>query len=521
MNTYKRNAYAYSSIVAMGGFIFGLDAAVISGTVKFIVEEFSLSDLQLGAAVSAPVLGVLFALPLAGISCNKLGRKTTLQIVAFLYLISAIASALAPTFIHLVIARFVGGLAFSSISLASMYIGEIAPPRWRGKLVSMTQINIVLGLSAAYFLNYLILIWADSGVDWVRSIGLDQYTWRWMLGMEVIPALLWLGLLMIIPRSPAWLIYQGKMDQAKITLSKIYPKDKVESQLEEMKLSMADHSSNHKVAEQIRTIFSKRMRVILVIGLTMAIVQQATGINAILFYAPTVIEQMGLGTDAAFLQAIWIGITSIAFTFLALLLIDKIGRKIMVLGGLIWIIISLAVCAYGFHSAEYLLTEQSISELSELPNASTLRDLRGIKYEGDIAFKQAIIKSMGREAGKKHEAIILQKAASLNSGLIFIGILSFIAAFHFSVGPIMWVLFSEIFPIPIRGVAIPLFTLISSFTSYLVQQFFPWQLAEMGAASTFLSYGFIVLIGFLILSVYLKETKNMSLEDIQRKLVRS
>ena len=157
MGAQKNRAFTYAIIVAIGGFIFGLDAALISGTVNFISQEFGLTDLQLGTAVSAPALGVLLALPFAGYACNQFGRKRTLQIVAILYLFSAIASALAPNYLTLVIARFIGGLAFSSISLASMYIGEIAPPKLRGKLVSMTQINIVVGLSTAYFINYLIL----------------------------------------------------------------------------------------------------------------------------------------------------------------------------------------------------------------------------------------------------------------------------------------------------------------------------------------------------------------------------
>ncbi|MBN7813345.1 MFS transporter [Algoriphagus sp. H41] len=519
MNPYKRNAYFYSTIVAIGGFIFGLDAAVISGTVKFILVEFALTDLQLGAAVSAPVLGVLFALPLAGISCTRYGRKTTLQIVAVLYLVSAIASAFAPSFLMLVIARFVGGLAFSSISLASMYIGEISPPQWRGKLVAMIQINIVLGLSAAYFLNYLIVFWAETGGSWVTLLHLDEYPWRWMLGVEVLPALAWLVLLFFIPRSPAWLLNRGMEAQARQSLQNIYPEAEVDAQLAEMKSSLARSGSSPSVSLQVGQIFGKPMRLVLTIALTMAIVQQATGINAIMFYAPTIIEQLGFGADAAFSQAIWFGVVSVVFTMVALVLIDRFGRRLMVLGGLFWIFLSLCVCAYGFHSARYLLTSEALAEMADIPNATALGGLAGVEFQDDLSFKEAVGEILGRESAKTHEALLLQKAAVLDGALIFAGILSFIAAFHFSVGPIMWVLFSEIFPIAIRGVAIPLFTLISSFTSYLVQQFFPWQLAETGATATFLCYGAIVLVGFWILRSTLRETKNLSLEDIERKLV--
>ena len=515
MNNYQRNAFAFSTIVAMGGFVFGLDAALISGTVNYITQEFGLTDWQLGTAVSAPGLGVLIALPFAGYASNLLGRKKTLQIIAALYLISAIGSALAPNYLTLVAARFLGGLAFSSVTLASMYIGEIAPAQWRGKLVSMTQINIVIGLSAAYFINYLILQATQSGASWVDNIGITQYTWRWMLGTEIIPALIWLGLLFLIPASPYWLLYKGRINDAKKSLRKIIPEDEISLKIAEMQTSLQDGSTNYSAVMQIKEIFSKHMRTIFIVAITIAIAQQSTGINAILFYAPTVIEQIGIGTDAAFQQAIWIGLTSVLFTVLSLLLIDKIGRRPMILWGMVWIIISLLMCSWGFHQARYTLTQTSVLELSDIPNPERLNAIIGTEYQSDTEFKQALIHSIGEEDARKHSSLLLQKAAEMNAVLILVGILSFIAAFHFSVGPIMWVLFSEIFPISIRGIAIPFFALISSLMSYLVQQFFPWQLSTMGGSAIFLFYAITVAIGLVILYVSLPETKNMSIEEIQ------
>jgi len=512
---YQKNAFTYATIVAMGGFVFGLDAALISGTVKFITQEFGLSDWQLGTAVSAPGLGVLLALPLAGYASNWLGRKKTLQIIASLYLVSAIGSALAPNYGTLVAARFLGGLAFSSITLASMYIGEIAPSTYRGKLVSMTQINIVVGLSAAYFINNYILQATNSGAAWVDTLGITEHTWRWMLGTEILPALIWFGLLFTIPPSPYWLLYKGRGEAAKQTLQQIIPANEIAQKIKEIQSSLAKSSEDYAIGKQLKEIFSKHMRVIFVVAITIAIVQQSTGINAILFYAPTVIEQLGIGTDAAFQQAIWIGLTSVVFTVLSLLLIDKIGRRPMILWGMVWIIASLGICSFGFQQATYTITQEAISDMTAVPNADRLATLNDKIFESDTEFKQALREILGEEDARDHSSLLLQKAASMNGMLILIGILSFIAAFHFSVGPIMWVLFSEIFPISLRGIAIPFFALITSVTSYLVQQFFPWQLSTMGSSAIFLFYAVTVAIGLVILYFFLPETKNMTIEEIQ------
>lgn len=518
MSSYTRNAFAYAMIVALGGFIFGLDAALISGTINFLVQEFNLSDLELGTIVSAPGFGVLFALPVAGYASNFLGRKKTLQIIAVLYLISAICSAFAPTFWTLIAARFLGGLAFSSITLASMYIGEIAPPAWRGKLVSMVQINIVVGLSMAYFINYLILHSTRSGAEWALSLGIEENTWRWMLGAEIIPALLWLILLSIIPQSPSWLIYKGRIEKARTALTKILPVHEIQRYIDEKQESLSIAGEGRSIFSQVGEIFDKPMRITLIIAVTIAIAQQATGINAILFYAPVVFEQVGLGTDAAFAQAMWVGLSSFIFTVLSLVLIDKLGRRPLVIWGMVWIILSLGICSYGFFNARYMLTKEAISQIEEIQDKDKLNGVIGIEFGNDIEFKEALTQALGEEEARATSGILLEKATKIEAGLILFGILSFIAAFHFSVGPIMWVLFSEMFPLSLRGTAIPLFALITSIVSYLVQQFFPWQLNNMGASNIFLFYAAMVGIGLLILYKYLPETKNMSIEEIQFSL---
>lgn len=521
MDLQHRNAFFYATVVALGGFLFGLDAALIAGTVDYLTQEFSLTALQLGNVVSAPALGVLAALPFVGFICNRFGRKKTVMLVAILYLVSAMGSAFAPSFEILWGARFLGGLAFSSIALASMYIGEVAPREWRGKLVSMTQINIVVGLSGAYFVNYLINHWAGLEAGWVASLGIDQHTWRWMLGSEIPFALLWFFLLISIPESPSWLMYRNRPDDAERTLQKILPEKDIAHHMKEMRESLRKNPQSHGIGSQLKVIFGKRMRLIFIIALTIAIAQQSTGINAILFYAQTVFKQLGGGTDAAFSQALWIGLVSLVSTIIGLLLVDKIGRRPMIIGGMVWIVISHGWCSYEFKQARYTLTSEDIAELQYIPNPERLEPLTGLEFENDVAFKKALREALGDAEALEHQGALLQKAITMNAAFVLIGILSFISAFQMTVGPVMWVLFSEIFPISVRGLAIPFFTIVTSLTNYVVQQFFPWQLENMGMSTIFLSYAVVVSVGLIILFFTLKETKGLSIEEIQKKLARS
>lgn len=512
-----RNAFIYAAIVTIGGFVFGLDAAVISGTIKFITTEFGLSDLQVGMVVSAPGFGVLFALPVASYLTDKYGRKRTLQLIAALYVISAVCSALAPSFELLVAARFLGGLAFTSLTLAAMYIGEIAPAHLRGKMVAMNQINIVVGLSAAYFINYFLLQTLNSDAAWVAEYDLNKNIWRWMLGSEIIPAVLWFVLLLGIPKSPRWLALKGRMDEAKQVLHKLLPADKVNEELSQIKNNLASVEKT-TLGDQMKILFSPALRVALVIGLTFAIVQQITGINAILFYAPTVFEQIGGGTDAAFLQSVYVGIISVIFTVLALFFIDRVGRRPMTIWGLVWAVSSLLLCAYGFHSATYTLTADALAALPEALDASKLQALIGQEFGSDTSFKEALQQALGATDAKSFESDLLKAAGDLPSTLILFGILSFIASFQFSVGPIMWIVLSEVFSTKVRAVAIPVCAFVTSIVSWLVQQFFPWQLANMGARDIFIFYAVSTFIGLVILFRILPETKNKTIEEIEVEL---
>lgn len=508
-------------VVALGGFIFGLDAALISGTVRFVTTEFNLTDLEIGTVVSAPGFGVIFALMVTGVICDKIGRKKTLVIISFIYIISAVMSVMATSFESLVIARFIGGLAFTSLSVAAMYIGEIAPSHLRGKLVSIIQINIVVGLSIAYFANFAILEFSESCHPWVSALQIDTQTWRWMLGIEILPAIVWFLLLLNIPQSPRWLIMKRKEEKAKLIINQFNNTTQCEEEIAQIKQSLKSHNDKESFWVLFKSLFDSKVRGVMIIGLTIGIVQQITGINAIMFYAPTVFEQLGIGTDAAFFQAVVVGLVSIIFTVVAILLIDRLGRRPLVIWGLATATISLFACYWGFSQATYSLTDQALVALAGQMNVSELTSMANVVFHSDVEFKTALISVLGESDAKLYESELLQSAASINANLIIGGIIGFIAAFHFSIGPIMWVLFSEIFPTHIRGVAIPVFAFITSFVSYLVQQFFPWQLSVFGADEIFLFYAICGAIGFVLLFKIMPETKNKTIEEIEILLSRN
>ncbi|XQW83452.1 sugar porter family MFS transporter [Thalassotalea piscium] len=518
MKSKSHSVYYCAFVVAFGAFILGLDAALISGTIKFVGAEFALSDMQIGTMVSAPGLAVLFALMFTGYVCDWIGRKKTLIIISFVYIFSAVFSTFSPNYETLVIARFVGGLAFTSLSVAAMYIGEIAPPEKRGRLVSLVQISIVVGFSAAYFANYALLQLSQSDLSWVQSFGLNQNTWRWMLGLEIVPAIIWFLLLFTIPQSPRWLVMKGEDAKAKKILAEFESQTSAEQELLQIKESIAHTSISHTFVESFKKLFESRLRMAVILALTFAVVQQVTGINAILFYAPTVFEQIGVGTDAAFFNAVIVGVIGVVATTLAVFTIDRIGRRPMVIWGLASATICLCICFIGFNNADYKLTSEFVTQYQMTHALTGLETLANQVFSTDVEFKQALLTVMDPTTLRLHESALLQNAANINVWLIVGAILGFIFAFNYTIGPVLWVLFSEIFPTDVRGVAIPTFALISSAVSYLVQQFFPWLLTNLGAAHLFLFYTLCGLVGLVLLYRIMPETKGKTIEEIEQLL---
>lgn len=511
-NTHLRTAY-YAAVVSIGGFLFGFDASVISGVLGFIVPELDLSAWQVGLVVGAPTLAGLIAALLSGPISDYLGRKRVLLGLAVLYTVSAAGSALAPNYETLVAARFLGGLAFTSLGIAPMYIAEIAPAEKRGLFVSFNQLNIMLGFSAAYFANYFLLGASQGDAAWAQALMIDKHPWRWMLGIGALPAALWLLLLFLVPESPRWLALKGRIDEAGAVLAKLRPADRVASVLQEIAATVAEPAGS--LASRAAQLFKPAMKLPLAIGLAVGITQQVTGINAIYFYAPTIFEQSGVGTNAAFAQATLIGIINIIFTLLAMALIDRLGRRALLLMGLTGVIVSTALAGYGFREARYQLTEDAASTLATQIDAAALRPVIGVEYPDDLSYKSALTEALGERSVRTHEAQLIGAAIRINPTLVLIGILAFVASFALSLGPVMWVLFSEIFPNRIRGIAMAFVGFFNGLASFAVQFLFPWQLANLGSAATFFGYALFGIVGLALIAWLLPETKGRTLEQLE------
>jgi sugar porter (SP) family MFS transporter len=511
-----RTALYFASVVSLGGFLFGFDASVISGVISFIVPEFGLNDWQLGLVVGAPTLAGIIAALGGALLADVIGRRRVLLILALLYTVSALVSAIAPSFHVLVVARFIGGVAFASLGVAPMYIGEIAPREKRGMLVTVSQLNIVIGFSIAYFANYFVLLASQSDATWVQALGIDRYAWRWMLGIEALPAALWFLFLLLIPESPRWLVMKGRLEDARSVLARLKPPERIEPDMEEITASLRD--AKDKFFERMREIFLPAMRLPMVIGLIAAIAQQVTGVNAIYFYAPTIFEQSGVGTNAAFAQATLIGVINVVFTIIAMFLIYRLGRKPLLMIGLAGVIISTSIAGYGFRQASYELTGPAVSALSVEIDREALQPLVGVEFGDDLAFKDALREALGDRAMRQHSAALTQAAIDINPVLVLIGILGFVASFAISLGPVYWCLLSEIFPNRARGPAMAMVGFFNAMSSFVVQFVFPWELSNLGNAAIFFIYSALGLVAFVLLAWLLPETKGKSLEELEQVL---
>ena len=316
-------------VVSLGGFLFGFDAGIISGVMSYAGPQFDLNDAQTGWVVSSPSFAAMIAMLVAGRLSDRIGRKKILLAVAFFYALSAITSAYAISYETLYLSRMVGGLAFgAALILAPTYIAEISTAENRGKLVSIQQLNIVLGFFAAFLSNYYFNQYNVLGSQLLS----DENVWRWMLGVEFFPAILYFGLLFFVPKSPRWLYTKNYINQAKQVLERIHGSEQAEVEIESIEKNLEDSENSKSVS--VRDLFAPALRFIMIVGITLGILQQVTGINAIYFYATSIFKQTGIGTDAAFSSGVLLSFTTVVFTLLAIYLIDRMGRRQLLLVGM-------------------------------------------------------------------------------------------------------------------------------------------------------------------------------------------
>jgi MFS family permease len=512
MNPNRRYIIAVALTVAIGGFLLGFDATVISGAVPFIKQYFNLTgtsgDLKLGWAVSCLGWGALGGNAVAGFFSDRFGRKKVLLVTALLFAGSAVMSALATNFTAFVLSRILAGVAVGmAILVAPVYIAEISPSKQRGSLVSFNQLMIVIGISASFFSNYFLL---NTG----------EHNWRWMLGVEAIPAVVYFLLLFFVPESPRWLFSRGNTTLARDILTKAGGADQAEEELRNIQQSFATKTSGVGFG----ALFGRRMRFIMFIALAIAFFQQITGINAIFYYLPTIFVQAGGGVNAAFKQAVLVGLVNLVMTLVAIRWIDRLGRKPLLVIGSAGMAVSLLTCAWAFHTSNYQVTEKSYAllESAQVPGdlIAQLKTFEHQVFTTDKEFTTALATQFGEARIQPHKEVLVTASLNIHASLVLYAIIGFVASFAISLGPVMWVLLSEIFPNQCRGTAISLVGFWNSVVSATVTMIFPWELSRFGPAGTFLGYGLMAAAALVFVLIWIPETKGKTLEELEATLVR-
>jgi sugar porter (SP) family MFS transporter len=426
-------------VAALGGLLFGFDTAVIAGATQPLKDLYGLTPFWLGFTVAAALVGTVIGSMLAGIPGDRLGRRTSLRCMAVLYVISALGCALAWNWSALVFFRFIGGLGIGGSSvLGPMYIAEIAPAKWRGRLVGCFQFNVVFGILLAYFSNYVI-----------GTFGFGDAEWRWKLGISALPAVLFFAMLLRIPESPRWLVKQGRTDEAGDVL-RLTGEENADQELKEIVESIgAEHVTSD-------ALFTAKYRVPIFLAVTIGMFNQLSGINAILYYLNSIFAFAGFSKVSGDLQSVAVGATNLLFTVIAMSVIDKVGRKTMLLIGSV----GTALCLAGV--AGIFLTN-------------------------------------------RHQDLLVWM------------LIGFIAFFAFSQGAVIWVYLSEVFPNRVRAKGQSLGSFSHWIMNALISWTFPLMAASSGGYP-FAFFAAMMVVQFFVVLFFYPETKGISLEEMQKKL---
>ena len=440
----KLNRYLFGSalVAALGGLLFGFDTAVISGTTDWLRNEFKLTDFSLGFTVASALIGTIIGSITVGKPADIVGRREILFMLSVLFFISAIGCSLAWGWWSFMTFRFLGGLAVGGASVVSpMYIAELSPAKYRGRLVAITQFNIVFGILLAYLSNYII-----------GSLHIGAHECRWMFGVMAFPALAFFFLLFLTPQSPRWLIAKQRVDEARSVFKKCgIDTDSIEGEISEIQVSL--DMQHHSLYEPF---FTRKYLKPILLAMSIAFFNQLSGINALIYYTAYIFKIAGSGTESALLQSVIIGFTNLIFTMAAMTVIDRFGRKRLMIIGSIGYILSLSAVAYAFYT----------------------------------------------ETG---------------GALLLISLLVFIASHAFGQGAVIWVFISEIFPnrVRARGQALGSFThwIMAAAISWT----FP-MIASISGWMTFAFYALCMVGQLFWVLIIMPETKGISLEKIQQKL---
>jgi sugar porter (SP) family MFS transporter len=437
-NINKKFIVLVSFVAALGGLLFGFDTAIISGTIPYITAHFNLNEYMLGWSMSSILIGCAIGAVLAGPCADKYGRRSTLIICAILFAFSGIGAGLSNVLYEFIFFRLTGGLGVGAAAMVSpMYIAEIAPAKWRGRLVACYQLAIVFGILIAYFVNYFL-----------NDIGPNN--WRWMFASQAGPSLLFFLLLLLVPETPRWLIKKGRKNDAKEILSKTS-----DPSLVELEMSNIERTFHNEKSISLKQLFNSTYRPVLFIGIMVAVFQQVTGINSIIYYAPVIFKQTGIDSSSSLLQTIVIGVVNIASTFVAIGLVDKLGRKKLLLIGVLLMgasLVALGLCFQFSYFDHYIV-------------------------------------------------------------LIFM--LLYVASFGSTLGAVVWVYLSEMFPNLIRSFALSIATLFLWLADFAVTLTFPVMTKHLGTSYTMFCYAALCAVAFVYMLFKVRETKGRSLEDLE------
>lgn len=448
-----------SVVAALGGFLFGYDTAVISGTIAQVTEQFGLDALQQGWYVGCALIGSIIGVLFAGILSDKFGRKSTMILSAILFSTSAIGCAASTDFNQLVIYRIIGGVGIGVVSIISpLYISEVAVAQYRGRLVSLYQLAVTIGFLGAYLVNYQLLGYSmsnpDASTGWWNLVFVSE-VWRGMLGMETLPAIMFFIIIFFIPESPRWLILKGKEEKATNILERIYTSSKEALfQLTETKSVLSSESKS-----EWKLLLQPGIRKAVIIGVCIAMLGQFMGVNAVLYYGPSIFENAGLsGGDSLFYQVL-VGLVNTLTTVLALVIIDKVGRKKLVYYGVSGMVISLILIATYF---------------------------------------------------------IYGESWGISSIFLLIFFLFYVFCCAVSICAVVFVLLSEMYPTRVRGLAMSIAGFALWIGTYLIGQLTPWMLQNLTPAGTFILFAIMCVPYMLIVWKLVPETTGKSLEEIER-----